>query len=100
MFCLINCVFFFVLALHHVVNQDDLKKAADSIQSDLLANIPGQFLNYTVCKEMKNVIFEPSTNSQVSCKKDIGIKREKRRLTVQQKVNQLEASMMAFSEDF
>ena len=70
------------------------------MSDDLLTNIPGQILNYTVCKEMKNIIFEPSTNSQVNCKKDIGIQREKRRLTVQQKVNQLEASMMAFSEDF
>lgn len=66
----------------------------------LLANIPGQIMNYMLCKEMKSVVFEPSTNSQTNCKKDIGIQREKRRLTVQQKVNQLEASMMAFSEDF
>ena len=66
----------------------------------LLANIPCQFINYLVCKEMKNIIFEPSTNSQTNCKKDLGVQREDRRINVQQKVNQLEASMMAFSEDF
>lgn len=66
----------------------------------LLSMIPSQFINFTVCREMKHIIFEPSTNSQTNCKKDLGVQREDRRVTVQQKVNQLEASMMAFSEDF
>ena len=84
----------------YITLQKQLKKASEEMAQHLLANIPCQFINYLVCKEMKNIIFEPSTNSQTNCKKDLGVQREDRRINVQQKVNQLEASMMAFSEDF
>lgn len=67
---------------------------------DLLHKIPGQLLNYSVCSEMRKVVFEPSTNELLGCKRDKEVKRATRSVTVQKKVNELEASMLAFSEDF
>lgn len=57
-------------------------------------------LNYKVTKEMDTVVFEPSTNEMLGITKDKVVKERAKKVTVQHQVNKLNASMLAFSEDF
>ena len=81
-------------------SEEDLASCAESLAETLLSSIPGQMLNYKVTKEMDTVVFEPSTNEMLGITKDKVVKERAKKVTVQHQVNKLNASMLAFSEDF
>jgi len=70
----------------------------EEVVENLLASVPEQVSQFYISSEMRDVVFEASSNDQVS-----GIKASKsftKRNEVAQRVNELEAAMSACEDIF